>query len=393
MNTAPLHEMIESLDVPESAYEKAKKRYEDIGQWLEGDEAQSCQYSPHVFPQGSFRLGTAIRPLSGDEDYDLDLACKLREGVTKNTCSQKKLKELLGGDIEAYRKSRGIVAPVRPKHRCWRLEYQDELSFHLDIVPCIPEEEFTRTLLKEAMARSGEDDGLAKQVAALAVSITDDRRTDYARISRDWLVSNPEGYALWFESRMRLADDFLLERAQFEKVASIDKLPYHQWKTPLQRCIQLLKRHRDQMFKNNRDAKPISVIITTLASRAYQGESDVGSALEGILERMGDLVGDETPRVPNPVNPEEDFADRWSMPEYEHLQLEGNFNVWLEAAKACFATVGNSGDVPFIVKQAASKLGLALNESRLREAMGSVSPNIHVPKDVAIADSSKPWSE
>ena len=78
------------------------------------------------------------------------------------------------------------------------------------------------------------------------------------------------------------------------------------------------------MFKDDKNAKPTSIIITTLA-RAYNGEPDLYSALNSILSQMGELVNTKNPRVPNPVDPGEDFADRWSMPEYKDLYLEQNF--------------------------------------------------------------------
>jgi len=393
MKTIVLEQMVEALDLPDSAYEKAKNRYEDIGNWLERDESKSSSFSPHIFAQGSFRLGTAIKPLSDSEEYDLDLACKLREGVTMASHSQADLKGLLRHDIEAYREYRGISAPVESKHRCLRLEYQDDLSFHIDIIPCIPAGEPRRTLIKEAMIRGDESDDLATQVAELTVAITDDRLPGYKRICDDWLISNPEGYARWFESRMRLGATYLQKRAEMIEVAQIDDLPYYQWKTPLQRCVQLLKRHRDEMFKENSDSRPISAIITTLAGRSYQGESDIGAAMKTILDRMDSFIAADTPRVPNPANPEEDFADRWSMPRHKHLALESNFRMWLTAARADFKTLSASDDAAFIAKQASKKFALSLNESKLQAALGPIAaPHVHVPKQHRISDASKPWS-
>ena len=393
MKTIVLEQMVEVLDLPDSAYEKAKNRYEDIGNWLERNESKSSSFSPHIFAQGSFRLGTAIKPVSDSQEYDLDLACKLREGVTMASHSQADLKGLLRHDMEAYREHRGISAPVETKHRCLRLEYQDDLSFHIDIIPCIPAGEPRRTLIKEAMIRGGESDDLATQVAELTVAITDDRLPGYKRICDDWLISNPEGYARWFESRMRLGATYLQKRAEMVKAAQIDDLPYYQWKTPLQRCVQLLKRHRDEMFKENLDSKPISAIIRTLAGRSYQGESDIGTAMKTILDRMDTFIGANVPRIPNPANPEEDFADRWSMSKYQHLQLEHNFRTWLTAARADFKTLSTSDDASFITRQASTKFALSLKESELKAALGPIAaPHVHVPKQHRISDASKPWS-
>ena len=87
------------------------------------------------------------------------------------------------------------------------------------------------------------------------------------------------------------------------------------------------------MFADDPEGKPISVIITTLAAAAYLGEQDVASALDTILTNMGSYVRNTRPRVPNPVNPVEDFADKWYDAKYEHLNLERKFWLWLEQAQ------------------------------------------------------------
>ena len=70
-------------------------------------------------------------------------------------------------------------------------------------------------------------------------------------------------------------------KAMLEKraLASIDDVPTWERRTPLQRTIQILKRHRDVRFKDNCEFAPISMIITTLAAQAYQGEEDLYEAL------------------------------------------------------------------------------------------------------------------
>jgi hypothetical protein len=74
------------------------------------------------------------------------------------------------------------------------------------------------------------------------------------------------------------------------KAADVDELPTYQWKTPLQRCVQILKRHRDVMFADHPAAKPISVIITTLAASAYAGETNIDEAMRNILTNIENLV-------------------------------------------------------------------------------------------------------
>ena len=84
-------------------------------------------------------------------------------------------------------------------------------------------------------------------------------------------------------------------------------------RTPLQRLIQILKRHRDVRFNDDKD-KPISIIITTLAAQAYNNEADLAEAVLDVIPRMRDYIKkrDGARWVPNPVNPEENFADKWT---------------------------------------------------------------------------------
>ncbi len=384
-----LENMMELLELPESAYLKAKDRYDDLGLWFDRDDSRCKDNDPHIFPQGSFRLGTAIRPLNEKEAYDLDLACELRKGITKASHSQKTLKQLVGEEIETYRVARGIKAPREEKHRCWRLEYQDDLNFHMDIVPCIPADEFTRKLILESMRKTAIEESVADAVSQLTVSITDDRLLPgYVQLTDDWLINNPEGYAKWFEyrmnpSRMRV----LIEKAQ------IDDVPIFKQKTPLQRSVQLLKRHRDQMYGKD-ESKPISIIITTLAARAYNGEQDIESALTNILSKMGNFVNPIEPRVPNPVNLAEDFADHWAMPEYKDLKLEENFFLWLSAAKSDFAHLVSSDDMSFIAEQAMEKFAVKMDNTALRTKLGiTATAARYTPKEHNIQGSSKPWKD
>src|SRR5437660_8033190 len=103
-----IEEIAGSIDIPDSAYEKAEKRYKDLGEWFGRKEARCQKFDPHIYPQGSFRLGTVTQPVDEDGEYDLDMGCRLRGGVTKVTHTQQQLKELVGADLEDYRVARGI---------------------------------------------------------------------------------------------------------------------------------------------------------------------------------------------------------------------------------------------------------------------------------------------
>ena len=363
LKSITLEEISASLDVSETAYQLAEKRYKDLGEWLcNRNKASVAKYNPHIYPQGSFQLGTVIKPWKNRE-YDLDLACIMQEGLSKEQISQEKLKMIVGHDLDEYRKERGILEELEPKHRCWRLAYQDSLPFHLDIVPGLPEDEDRKRILCESMIKAGASEVLTHDVVEHAVAITDDQHLDFEKITLKWHVSNQEGYAIWFKSRMSLAQKLLEARAEFEKVASLDELPIYRWKNPLQLSIQILKRHRDKMFENNWDEKPISIIITTLAARAYQGESDIESALSRIIDTMSNYVNNSGKRIPNPVNNKEDYADKWPT----NSNLEKNFWSWLSQVKKDFDFLGTSNNTIVLKEAAQSSFGVFLDASEIQK--------------------------
>ena len=385
-----LENIIELLELPDSAYEKAKDRYENLGAWFDRDESLLKDNDIHIFPQGSFRLGTAIKPLDNEEEYDLDLACKVRTGISKSTHTQEQLKEMIGLELELYRKARGIKSEKDEKRRCWRLEYQDSLSFHMDIVPCIPLDESISNLIYEDIHEKYIfDDNLAKDISSKSLSITDTENDNYSIIDPNWNISNPEGYALWVESKMNEVQgvQLSLEKAQ------VDKLPTFNQKTVLQRCIQLLKRHRDCMFKDNDDLKPISVIITTLSTYAYGGEAYLAVALTNILKNMDKFINKTKPRVANPTRPEEDFADKWYDDDHKHLKLEDNFNRWLMAARRDFSSITESDDGSFDSELISEKMSLPLTEAtKIGTVLGLInsetfSNSYHIKEE----ETAKPW--
>lgn len=361
--------LVAALEIPPGAYEKAHARYKDLGEWFCREEASTKPYKPRIYGQGSFRLGTVIRPLHEGESYDLDVGCRLESGITKRTHTQEQLKTLVGDELEAYRTARQIKKELEEKHRCWCLEYSDDLRFSKDIVPSVPEELTKQASLADAMVRYGLSRSLAEDVSHHSGNITDNRQDNYRFIDDNWRISNSEGYARWFESRLATAPQQMEKVAMMAKQANVEKLPVWKWKTPLQKAVQILKRHRDSMFSKNPDSKPISVIVTTLAAEAYQGEENTTSAIERILSDMDRYVLPTIPRVPNPVNPNEDFADKWHESKYAHLNLEGNFQTWLKQARADFQNLDKLITEDLIHKFTERKFGLRISQDEIAKIL------------------------
>lgn len=381
-NTNILNELISKIEIPDSYYQKAVARYHALGEWFCREGSTIRVWEPEVYPQGSFRLGTAIRPLRSGEEYDVDLVCELR-GLSKAAVTQESLKAAVGAELRAYAAANGVKAPVREGKRAWRLDYADGVSFHLDILACVPEDEMTIGGLVTRFQ-------ISPELASTAIALTCTAHPGYGQITRSWLTSNPLGYGLWFEQQMhKVARDRreqLVKDGRFDAVAAV---PVYALKTPLQQAIQLLKRQRDTMFHEHPQLKPISMLVTTLAARAYHGEQDLPTAIEGVLSRMPALPASSAPFVPNPVNPGEDFADKWAMDR----RLQESFNVWVIQARHDFRELFQLGDVTGIIKHADSRFAVPITETRAAQILGvgtavGVGPR---PPQVIIHDAPRPW--
>ncbi|MFC1497345.1 nucleotidyltransferase [Verrucomicrobiota bacterium] len=313
--------LIDELDISETKYQEAEARYEAVGKWLERPDSSVRQYSPEVYVQGSFRLGTVIKPVSEDGEYDIDSVCKL--DLKTSQCSQQQLKLLIGKEIKAYVKAQDMNKPAEEGKRCWTLNYADKSKFHMDILPAIPNASGFRVLLESKSASSDWTDD--------AIGITDNTLPDYDKISIDWPVSNPKGYADWFRMQMSISTSTIYKRTPdlMEKYAAVEDVPTFRFKTPLQRIIQILKYHRDIRYGDDED-KPISIIISTLAAHAYNNEDDLIIALQNVLPRMLNYIEerDGIRWITNPVNPLENFADKWP----DHPEREKKFYEWHAAA-------------------------------------------------------------
>ena len=304
-----LHNFAKSLEISDTAQQKATNHYESIGNWLGREESLLAIYEPEFYSQGSIRLGTAIKPLNEDDEYDLDAVCLLNKQSVNNS-SQQQVKELIGYELRLYVKANNFQKPLDEGKRCWTLEYSDSAQFHMDILPSVPDEDgFRKQLYKSNISL----DSIDSLHTSTAISITDNTSYNYKDISPDWNKSNPKGYHKWFQNRCKvtqIAKDFVaLESA----TANIEEIPSQETKKPLQKAIMILKRHRDIMFQDDGEHKPISIIITTLSAKAYKGTKSLKDTLDDLVYGMVNQITCDINKncvVLNHVNPNENFADK-----------------------------------------------------------------------------------
>jgi hypothetical protein len=247
-----------------SAYQRdlAKQRYEGVGDWL----ARSDDWllaSIAIGLQGSVAIGTTVKPIGANE-YDVDLVAHVPD--VDLAVSPALLKQRIGDRL----RSNGNYAPLLIEMpRCWRLDYANE--FHLDITPSIPNPEcrFGGELVPDKTLKT-------------------------------WKASNPKGYRAKFERRAALQPRI---RSIFGKAydstrhdAQIEPYPEEMGlKGILRRIVQIAKRHRDLHFiDDDQRLAPLSIIITTLASRAYEF-----CVTHFVYDHELDLIVDVLRRMPN----------------------------------------------------------------------------------------------
>lgn len=314
-----LNEVSNTLDITQEEHDAAVKSYQFVGDWLAQKESPLYPFSPEILPQGSFMLGTMIRPVNENDELDIDLVCRL-EGK-RPEWTQFHLKKFVGDRLIEHGIIKKLVK-IPDGRRCWTLQYSEDAKFHMDVLPSIVSSGY-RTILEKAFAATD-----FTQADSLAIRITDKQELNYRSSTspEEWLKSNPFGYGIWFEQRATI----LFKKAVMMSEAVQPVPKYRKEKFPLHRVVQILKRHRDIIF-NGDDDKPISIIITTLAAKAYRKEADIITALINVIQQMPNEIeerivnGKKIKWIQNPVNPHENFADKW----VEKPQKQINFYKWM----------------------------------------------------------------
>jgi hypothetical protein len=327
--SAILREVAEALDITPSQRERAIESYTKLGEFLCEPGTLLAPFSPSVYPQGSFEIGTVTKPLHRDEDFDLDAVCRVNTTTSRHTQAQ--VKDMLGLRLNQSPNYSRMLQPE--KRRCWRLDYAEATKFHMDLLPAIPDD--GNYLIAQ---------GINPAYCEAPICLTDNKESDnkssnYYQLHARWHRSNPKGYAIWFREQMAVQLAEALQARALEVRMSVDEVSFYEVKTPLQRAIQLMKRHRSKTYGQDED-RPISIIITTLAARAYADhpETDLYEALTTLLDRMPYYIekkvikGKEVDWIGSPVTPFENYADKWIETPRKRLL----FYQWLTLAKSDF---------------------------------------------------------
>lgn len=325
-----LKRVVDEIRITPSMLDKAESSYKAVRQWLIDGIPDAT-----ITPQGSINLGTTIKPVSDIDDYDIDLVCLLKKSQNYEA---KTIKHKVGNRLKENKRYLTKINEEGEGKRCWKMQYDE---FHMDILPCVPKTEYIEPFSTEI-----------RLTHKISSNMYEDR------------FSNPYGYKKWFESRMKEILKIEKDAYAKKKNTRVEDVPTFRVCTPLQMAIQLLKRHRDICFEHDSDNSPISVIITTLAAKAYNGEENLYLAICNILNHMEEYIEirDGIYWIANPVSEEENFADKWQI----YPKRKDAFYGWLKKAKRDFITLPmNTAGIDSI----ASELEKILGEAPVKRAV------------------------
>ena len=321
--------VIKSLDITPTMFKNAEEKYKNISTFLNKNGL-----SVDISLQGSFAIGTAIKPYSQgiDKSYDIDVICVFNDKKIQAQEARERLLSALN-DSEVY----GDKITEWPK--CLTLDYAKigNYDFSIDLVP---------TRRKEGGTLVSSDNSFYfTDILEIAI-----KEKEY-----DWYTINPKGYRKWFDDinkkfalynrEFRMNQLFEDNKHIFNKVEDI---PEYFNKSALQEAIQILKRSRDVYFSKIKDddSKPASIIITTFAAltakNCPENIDSVDLALriindlqiysrKEIFEKMDSPIinYDGKWKFLNPVNLEDNLLDSWN----KNKSVSKKFFEWVEKAK------------------------------------------------------------
>ena len=300
---------LSDLDLSPTMEKNARDKYAALSKYLDEQGLNSDFY-----PQGSFLIGTTIRPYSDgkDHDYDLDVLAILKR--KKEDTDAKSVKNDVGDGI----KKSGIYYNKLEKEdrNCWTLKYAEVtngISFSLDIVPSVYED----ISIKKDIIESGVSDSYVEKT----VAITNKEEHVY-----DWITSNPLGFGDWF---LRISNQHLsiaMISEQYNNLPSdirirfisAEKIPTYYYRSNLQRAVQFIKRHRDIYYDRSKlnKEKPSSILISALVADSIKDEyylsvSDiVNTFIVGFRNKSISIMEDG--KILNPVDLRENLIERYT---------------------------------------------------------------------------------
>lgn len=231
-----IENIVKKMDITPTMYKNAEDKYKSLAKYSGEND---LEYD--IYPQGSFSLGTVIKPLREGKrkEYDLDFVCVINN---KKDLEAKEFREKVWNILN---QNENYSKRIKEHEKCFTLEYSEinGTGFNIDVLP-------------------------AKPYIDNFILLTD--KSDKNNVK--WFKGNPKNYSGWFKTindrypqaqGIDESNDILIAKE------SLEELPDFFDRTSLQRVIQILKYHRDSFYhiKRKENKKVISAIITTLCTK------------------------------------------------------------------------------------------------------------------------------
>lgn len=305
---------VDHITIPNDVIAKAMENYNEVAVHVR-NRLDWPEEAIDVIPQGSSATKTLIRSADGS-NFDIDAVLAVDYSFLDLT-DPVAFFTAVGEALEKY--------DPEQKKRCWKLPFAGERHY-LEFTPSVPLDrvlEVNQGTMHLRYASRPEYRSTALAVVNMP--------------TKEWKTSNPKGIVYWVNttSELQLISP-ILDSVSFSK-SSAGVEPVPEQTVPLtdtlRIAIRLVKRHRDInafLGSIDKDFQPISIIIVTLLTRAYEALAALGTQFNHPLEALialADLlpqliIQDERGNylVENPTVEGENFAERWNEQGSKHAE-------------------------------------------------------------------------
>ena len=210
--------------------------------------------------QGSYALGTLIKPVDDSDEYDADIQIVMNPNPTWQA------KDYVDAIYRALKQNHNYADKLRLKSRCVTIDYAGD--FHLDVVPRVT---------------SG------------------DRHFVCNRVENKFEPTDGTGYREWFNEKNRITGGNL------KRVV---------------RLLKYLRDHKNNYTAKSILLTTLAGATIRASDEGTEAVGTVADTLVTVLSRMDDYL-QQNPYVPairNPVLPEETFNRHWDQTKYANFR-------------------------------------------------------------------------
>ena len=260
-----------------------KSRLERLRSGIRGVDTYLSDHLPgyqEMEPQGSFALGTAIKPVDDDDECDADIQ------IVMNPNSQWQPKEYVNSIYKTLKGNANYADKIKPQPRCVTVDYEGE--YHLDVVPRI---------------------------------IANGRHYITNRNTNQFEQTDGNGYRDWFNERNRITGGNL------KRVV---------------RLLKYLRDHKNNYTAKSILLTTLAGNTIKPSDAGTEAVSTVSDTLVTVLSRMDNYLQQHPymPEIRNPVLPTDTFNRHWDQNKYANFR--GRVHSHALAAKR--AKEASSGD-------------------------------------------------